>query len=164
METNGIVSPMSATGQRDILNFSPTGHAPVIPFDGFNTDGQTDITIVRQMVEDHWRAFLLGGRQYPAIGADMVKAFDERIQAHAASMSPDKAGTFVSIVDSERNKLFSEYENSPTLLMQRLNIAQTGQPTQTSSRRGNRQGFGELVVRTAVRATVWEIVRSFFRR
>lgn len=164
MEARGIVSQMNGSGQREILDFSRAGNVNAMPIGCFNSSSRADPLLVRQLVEDHWKAFLLAGRQNPAIGARMIEAFDQRIQAQVDSLPADTGAAFKAIVESERGRLFAEYEASPELLMQRLNIGQTVRPAQEPFRQRTGHGFGELVVRTAVRATIWEIVRSIFRR
>lgn len=164
MESRQIVTPMNGFGQREILDFSLISRIKPEPVEILDFAKQSDTLRPRQLVEDHWRAFLLEGKQDPAMGARMIEAFDQRIQAQAVSMPADKGAVFKATVETERERLFSEYESSPKLLMQRLNIGQAVEPDQAPRRHSNRQGLGELVVRTAVRATIWEIVRSLFRR
>ena len=82
----------------------------------------------------------------------------------AALMPAEKAKPFLLAIEKEREKLFAEYEFSPTALRSRLNLppAQIRTVQYPSSQKG--QNYAGLIVKTAVRATVWEIVRSVFRR
>ena len=156
MESAGLVSSMTSMGQREIL---------VPPMDGRCGEVEAiDKTAIREMVEDYWRSFILLGHQNPSAGADLIKRFDGRIATMAALMDPEKAGLFQAGVEIERERLFNEYQRSPDTLKTRLNIQPCQQFTvsQVSPRRG--QNFVGLVARTAVRATVWEIIRSLFRR
>ena len=155
---------MDSFRRREILDFSLISNIKPMPIGSSNSGDQADALPVRKMVEDHWRAFLLEGRQDPAGGVWLIESFEQRIQAQAESMPANKGAAFKAAVERERERLFSEYENNPKMLMQRLNIGQVFGSDHPPTRHGNRQGFGELVVRTAVRATVWEIVRSLFRR
>ena len=164
MESRHIVTSMGSSGQREVLDFSLMSNIKPNLISTLDVGELADTLRPRQLVEDHWRAFLLAGRQDAAIGARMIEAFEQRVVAQAASMPADKGAAFKAAVESERERLFSEYESSPELLKKRLNISERSAPVSGYSRHSNRQGFGELVVRTAVRATVWEIVRSFFRR
>ena len=103
------------------------------------------------------------GQTNPSAAANLINRFDERIASMAAMMAPEKARLFVTSIENERDKLFAEYQQNPIALKTRLNIQSTPhQITIQPTRSG--QGFGSLVARTAIRATVWEIVRSFFRR
>ena len=162
MEKLGLVSTMSTSGQREILRYSNNLPVAALRTQGNAVAEYSDVAVVRQMVEDHWRAFLLLGRQNPAAGASLIQSFDERISGYSASLSQDKAKVFLTTIEREREKLFLEYELNPDALKARLNIAVEAPQTRQARSRG--QSFGEIVVRTAVRATVWEIVRSIFRR
>lgn len=160
MEKLGLVSTMSTSGQREILRSANNFPGAALTTHRDATTEYSNVAIVRQMVEDHWRAFLLLGRQNPAAGASLIQSFDERIGDHAASLPQDNARDFLTAIQHQREKLFVEYELDPDALKARLNIAV--QAPQTRQGRSSGQGLGELVVRTAVRATVWEIVRSVF--
>ena len=153
---------LSSSGQREILRAANNFPAAALTTQRDATTEFSDVAIVHQMVEDHWRAFLLLGRQNPAAGASLIQSFDERISGYSASLSQDKAKVFLTTIEREREKLFLEYELNPDALKARLNIAVEAPQTRQARSRG--QSFGEIVVRTAVRATVWEIVRSIFRR
>lgn len=162
MEKLGFVSTVSSSGQREIL--SAVNNLPLAALTTRReaTTEFSNVAIVRQMVEEHWRAFLLLAQENPAAGASLIQSFDERISDHAASLSQDSAKDFLATIEREREKMFLEYERNPDALKARLNIAL--QAPQTRHGRSSGQGFGEFVVRTAVRATVWEIVRSVFRK
>jgi hypothetical protein len=54
-----------------------------------------------------------------------------------------------------------ELERDPEALCQRLGV---GMRAPAPAREYRRQGLGEVVVRTAVRATIWELIFSLFRR
>jgi hypothetical protein len=115
---------------------------------------------IRAMVEDFWRSFLAVGRTNPAIGQQTVMRYEERITSTAALMPDDQARVFLKAVDEERETLFNEYNRDPDALKHRLGLPLDPAPVVFYQQR---QGFGEMAVRTAVRATIWETIFSLFR-
>ena len=115
-----------------------------------------DRAVVRAMAEDHWRSFLAVAATSAEIGAASIRRFEERIHATAALMAPGDAATFLKAMQEERNMLVDEYERDPETLKRRLGFA-PGVQAHTGQ-----QGIGGMVVRTAVRATVWDAVRALF--
>lgn len=65
---------------------------------------------------------------------------------------------FAIIIDREREKISAEYEADREGLTRRL-----GLPAITHFQQHYPNQLGNLVARTAVRATVWELVRAAFR-
>ena len=114
----------------------------------------------RLAVEDRWRTFfsLVHIDKSKAIAA--MKSFDATIKTMSESMPEPDASFFRQTIEAEREKILDEYERNPDALKARLGL--TNQMS-ASTRSQNRQGLGELAVRTAVRATVWETIRSMFR-
>ena len=82
----------------------------------------------------------------------------------ASLMEQEKASLFLATIEIERERLFAEYERNPGALKARLNIQPVQQHATPQAAPRHGQDFVGLVARTAVRATVWEIVRSIFRR
>lgn len=119
-----------------------------------------DRDAIRSMVEDFWRSFLAVGRTNPVIGQQTVMRFEERIKSTAALMPGDQAQVFLKAVDEERETLFNEYNRDPDALKHRLGLPLDATPVVLYQQR---QGFGEMAVRTAVRATIWESIFSLFR-
>jgi hypothetical protein len=115
---------------------------------------------IRAMVEDFWRSFLAVAKQNPHVGKESIVRFDERIRATAALMQTQQAASFLQTVDEEREILFDEYQRDPEALKQRLGLAPSFAPALVIHRQ---QMLGEVVARTAVRATVWESVFALFR-
>jgi hypothetical protein len=93
------------------------------------------------------------------MGAEVIHRFDEKVGQLAASMTPGDAATFGRLVEDERNKIFDEYTSSPEALKRRLGVGVAPE----SARQRSASDLGDLAVRTAVRATVWETIISFFR-
>jgi hypothetical protein len=85
------------------------------------SEGNTDRAVIRAMVEEHWRAFIEVA-QTPEIGARLIARFDERIKMTAVGMEPERAATYLQIVDEEREILFNEYERNPDALKTRLGL------------------------------------------
>lgn len=135
-----------------------------------------DRVAVRRLVEDHWRSLILYGRhlgethpnwagsqeEVAPLMRDFVLRFDEQIRVIAASMPPDQDRAFLRMVEEEGVICFEEHSRDPDGLYRRLglDLDSNSQPRMPVS---NRQGLGELAVRTAVRATVWELIWSLFR-
>jgi hypothetical protein len=122
-----------------------------------------DRAVVKGMVEDYWRAIIPamqnGGK---ALVDEIGGRFEDRIEQTAALLSPVEAAAFLQMVEADRTQLISEYQSNPVGLKNRLGLA-LGVDGPATGQSG-RQGLGELAVRTAVRATVWEMIWSLFRR
>jgi hypothetical protein len=135
-------------------------------------DVSVDRATVRRLVEDFWRSLLLFGKHlgetqpnadpesFKAAGIDMSKRFWERIEATAALMPPEQAEMFKKIVEEEDQICFEEEQRNYDGFCKRLglNVPSVSAPVY------HRQGLGELAVRTAVRASIWELIFSIFRR
>ena len=115
------------------------------------------------MVEDFWRSFIAVARHNPKIGGEIIEQFEERIQSTAALMPSDQAKLFLDVIDEEREILFNEYKRNPVALKHRLGLLPNATPVAPPALVYQRQGLGEIAVRTAVRATIWESVFSLFR-
>lgn len=116
------------------------------------------------MVEDYWRAVLPAMQsQNLAVAQEIGQRFEQRIQQAAAQLPPIDAAAFLQAVEAEREKILAEYQSNPGALKTRLGVPlgidaplKTARPTSGSS-------LGELAVRTAVRATIWESIWALFR-
>ena len=121
-----------------------------------------DRSVVSGMVEDYWRAYI------PAVqvrgmeaALEVSQRFEQRIEQTAQLMEPLEAAAFRQAVEAERERLIQEYTADPVALKLRLGInLGVDAPAQ---RRRESGGLGELAVRTAVRATVWESIWALFR-
>lgn len=123
---------------------------------------EIDRVAIRGMVEDFWRSFLVVAQSSPQIGLDTISRFDERIQSMASMMPPDQSKVFLEVVDIEREALFNEYKSDPTALKARLGLpSDSGYNAPRASHQ--RQTLGEVAAKTAVRATIWEIIGALFR-
>lgn len=113
----------------------------------------------RQMVEDMWRAFLRFTSEGNAEAGKMcILQFDEKIQRMASDMPGNFGKQFLILIDGEREELFNEYTENPDGLKRRLGLV-----PRTQSASYSRQSLGEVAVKAAVRATVWESIIGLFR-
>jgi hypothetical protein len=139
------------------------------------SDIEIDRVIVRGLVDDFWRELILVGRNMGqsnatresanATALDLSQRFRERNEATAALMPPQQAKIFLRMIEEEDRICFEEHQRDPDALYRRLSLRLTSTPPDPPDPpRSQRQGIGEMVVRTAVRATVWELVDSLFRR
>lgn len=121
-----------------------------------------DRSIIAGMVEDYWRAYV------PAVQTSGMEAalevsqrFEQRVEEAAQLMEPLEAAAFRQAVEAERERLIQEYTADPVALKRRLGI-NLGVDALAQRGRGS-GGLGELAVRTAVRATVWQSIWALFR-
>ena len=125
------------------------------------------------MAEDAFRSQLLYHKNFidmhpdsspeesKAAAWDFRERTAERIEATAALMPPEQGKAFKEMFAEEYLLLEDELERDWKALCQRLGVdIRPPAPRPVH----HRQGLGELAVRTAVRATVWELILSVFRR
>jgi hypothetical protein len=137
------------------------------------SDIAVDRTAVREMVEDTFRSQMLFHQnlldtqpyltpvQTQEETFQYVQRLFERADATADLMTPEQAASFRTMVNEEYTYLMHEFQKNPGGTAQRFGIVLNRAPPQPVYQR---QGLGELAVRTAVRATVWELIFSLFRR
>jgi len=176
-----------------------------------------DRTVVRQMVEDFWRSFILFMRDLPAKYprasfserqsecAEFTRCAWSRFEAIAALMPLEQGKAFMQMIDEEDDICSKDHHFRPDEFYRRVNVSSpgrnkrdqdadyrrlgldpvaidaavaSGEPTramadmmaqirsqpQQAAPPYRRQGIGEMAVRTAVRATIWELIFSVFRR
>jgi hypothetical protein len=141
-----------------------------------DTNGDVDRAFVRRVVEDHWRSVVLFWRdvgatqpiisrdEFARLTVERLRQFNERNETTAALMQPKQAATFQKMIEEEDTLCFEEHQRDPDALYRRLGLNLTSNPQPQGRVTYHRQGLGELAVRTAVRATVWELIWSLFRR
>jgi hypothetical protein len=132
-----------------------------------------DRITIRQMVEDGFRSQLLFHQNYldthphsspqesQEAAHQFLQRWLDRTEATAALMPAAQGAAFKEMVGEEYGFLAQELERNPQALCQRFGI-NWGRSAPLPVY--HRQGLGELAVRTAVRATVWEMIWSLFRR
>jgi hypothetical protein len=119
-----------------------------------------DRTIVKKIVEDHFRAVLpLRGYGVRAQNITLIEQMESRFvdqnEAWINSLPPDQAKELDDMFGEEMRSSVAECKRDPVAYARRLGVL--------PGRVYQRQGIGEMAVRTAVRATVWEVVRRLFR-
>jgi hypothetical protein len=117
-----------------------------------DSGASTDRAVIRAMVEEFWRSFLITA-QTPGISTELIVQFNQRMQARAAAMDPENAALFLQIVDEEREILFNEYEKNPDALKTRLGV----QPP--TIQRGVPQSLDPESIR-AVAQSDYEVIRK----
>jgi hypothetical protein len=134
-----------------------------------------DRATVRRMVEDFWRSLMLFGRHLgetqPKISRgeaarltlDFTRRFSEQNEATAALMQPEQAKAFLKMIEEEDSICFEEHQRNPDAFYRRLGLNLTSNPQPPASPVYRRQSIGEMAARTAVRATICELIFSIFR-
>jgi hypothetical protein len=121
-----------------------------------------DRDVVRGMVEDYWRTIIPALQNSGAAASQEIGTrFEQRIAETAALLPPIESAAFIQTVDAERERMMAEYKADPVALKQRLGVSLGIDGP--SHRTYQRQGIGEMAVRTAVRATIWEVIWKLFR-
>jgi hypothetical protein len=136
-----------------------------------------DRAMVRRLVEDFWRSLVLYGRhlgetqpnlsrdEYMRLSEDFSRRRRERNQATATTMPPEQARIFLQMIEEEDDICFQEHQRNPDAFYRCLGLNLTSDPKPTRQPVVyHRQSIGEMAVRTAVRATIWELIWSLFRR
>lgn len=122
-----------------------------------------DRAIVRGMVEDYWRAVIPAMQnQNVELFKDIAQRFEKRIADTAASLAPLEKAAFEQAMEAEREIMIAAYQEDPAALKQRLGVP-LGIDSPRYQHVSGRQSLGEIAVKTAVRATVWETVWALFR-
>ena len=125
---------------------------------------QFDRTAVRAMVEDFWRTFLALSATSDQAAEDSKARFDERLQSMSLLMDLEQRELFLTAAKEEKEMIAREYRKSPESLNLRLGISRNSvvQLVYHDSSR-HKQGLGEIAVKTAVRASVWNGINTIFR-
>lgn len=125
---------------------------------------QFDRTVVRAMVEDFWRTFLALSATGSQAAEDSKARFDDRLQSMSLLMDIEQRELFLKAAEEEKEMIVREYRKNPESLNLRLGINRNSvvQRVYHDSSRP-KQGLGEIAVKTAVRASVWNGINSIFR-
>jgi len=120
-----------------------------------------DRATVRKIVEDHWRATLplRGDRmraQNTTLIDQMTNRLGDQIDTWIKSLPPDEGNELDRMFDEEMRLSIAERKRDPVGFKRRLGVL----PGSVS----HRQGIGEMAVRTAVRASIWEGIFRLFGR
>lgn len=124
------------------------------------------------LVEEHWRLFLCAAARGDEKGArKQILEFDQTCEESKARVArgefspkdnPENVRKITQYIEEVRGHIADEYDRDPVALKRRLGVPVSA-PAGTSQRPSNRMGIGEMAVRTAVRATVWTVVRDVIR-
>ena len=168
-------------GEKVILKKAAEGLNSVEPFSRsrnrrtfFVSEVGLNRVVVRQLVEEQFRAVILQGRyngehNVPrdtaiAMSLDLTRRHQEQIDAIAALMPPEQATLFRQMIMEEVELFADAHQRDPDASYRRLGLQPTSTPQVEQTTTYQRQGIGEMAVRTAVRATIWELIFSLFRR
>jgi len=126
-----------------------------------------DRALARSIAEAHWRDMIDAAFRGNMERATAIpQRLDERFLEIMTELPTDRGVEFLAAAEEERDKLFEEYRRNPEAPKRRIGAA-TVEPRTPSPYRTPRpsaaRNLGDTVVRTAVRATVWETVRAIFR-
>ena len=114
------------------------------------------------LVEDYWRAFVSLSQTNTAAADEFSQRFGQRIQTMAGAMEPLESAPFLQAVSAELDRVHGEYFTDSASQKRRLGIPLGGDaPLPHRSYAGGT--LGDLVVRTTIRATIWESIRALFR-
>jgi hypothetical protein len=119
-----------------------------------------DRAAVRKMVEDHMREVLrVRGyhkrAQNVTLIDQMYARFANQVDALIDSMPPEQGKEFDQMCAEEMHLIRVELQQDPVACARRLGVL--------PGRVNQRQGIGEMAVRTAVRATIWDVIWRLFR-
>jgi hypothetical protein len=158
MEKEGIVSNTSNSPTRQVLQ--PRGMG-----DSLKEEDQYRQAFCKEMVEKSWRSFLtFAAEGSEQLAVACIARLEERSEEIARSLDLATGKRFLSTIDAERRKIFDEYSNDPVALKARLGVPiNNNKQIPERPRSSSRNELGNLVVRTAVRATVWESIIGLFR-
>jgi hypothetical protein len=116
----------------------------------------------KQMVDDLYREFLpYAFAGDAAKSSHLVMAFDDKVRKIVSDLPPTEGQAFWERMEGHRERIANEYKRDRLALKRRLGLSPD--PVVTYQRPSAGQQLGDLAVRTAVRATVWESIRSIFR-
>jgi hypothetical protein len=118
--------------------------------------------IIRLMVEDYWRVLFLSNFTTEQAMDAYDNEFRQRLKRYGEKFPESVQMEIIEIVKTETKIFSDECERDARGLRARLCGPQKVEEVHRVSYQ--RQGIGELAVRTAVRATVWELIFSIFRR
>jgi hypothetical protein len=123
-----------------------------------------DDTLARLMVEDFWRAMIPAMQSgNTAAAGDIGQRFERLLAETSERMEFVEGMEFRLAVEGERDLMIAEYQANPAALKRRLGLP-LGLDAPTDRRTSSAASdLGQLAVRTAVRATVWESVIAIFR-
>ncbi|MFM0358971.1 hypothetical protein PQR12_36240 [Paraburkholderia nemoris] len=141
--------------------------------DNATTDRDAEVRkFADDLVQLHWQLFLSAAGRGDEDGArKLVLGFARDCEENKAKVirgeggpkdSPENFRKMVQYIEEARSRIADEYERDPAGLKRRLGVP-VGETASVPARHSNYMGIGEMAVRTAVRATVWTVVRDLVR-
>ena len=129
---------------------------------------QSHRKLAREVVEDFWRTLVSIGRSSGSVNEAQGKLVELEQMFHAGidnivgSLPPAKASAFREAVEDEDKALALLRQTNRKAFFERLKLPDDETPAPLAVAQ-HRQSLGEVAVKTAVRAAVWEGVRTLFR-
>ncbi len=124
---------------------------------------QRFISEAHAFVEDYWKGFL----EIVAVrGQEAALEYTHRfndVTQRAADQLGDGRTRYLAMIEAERERLFEEYNRDPDAQKRRLGVPIPLSGPEPAHRPRQNMPIGQLAVRTAVRATVWTLVRDAIR-
>jgi hypothetical protein len=114
--------------------------------------------IAREMVHLNWRRMLTAKIRTAAEVQALSSAFTEKVREIGGWLVEPDAAAFQDEVEAERGVMADEYERDSRALKQRLGVLGVGRQAADGDH-GGRASVAGAVARTAVRVTLWEVMR-----
>jgi hypothetical protein len=141
--------------------------------DNVTTDQDAEVRkFADDLVDLHWKLFLGAAARGDEDGArKLILDFEKNCEENKAKVirgesgpkdNPENFRKVVLYIEDARGRIADEYDRDPVALKRRLGVPVTTQVS-APARQTNRMGIGEMAARTAVRATVWTVVRDVIR-
>lgn len=158
----------------DYTNYNATEpDQPMDTTENITTDQDAEVRkLADDLVDLHWKIFLSAAGRGDEDGArKAILSFDQSCEENKAKVirgeygpdvNPENFRKMVQYTEEARGRIADEYDRSPTSLKLRLGVP-VNTHVSVPARQSNRMGIGEMAVRTAVRATVWTVVRDAIR-
>lgn len=125
--------------------------------------------VCHSMARDYWRGFLeLSVTGERARVLEYMSKFQEVIARKAAESEAETGivglgAQYLAYIEEERERLLLEYQRDPAVLRRSLGAPSLPVQFAPIRREETRMSMGEMAARTAVRATVWTLVRDVIR-
>ena len=139
--------------------------------------------IIQSIVEEYWKTFLdftVRGEtnlatEYAYKNNELFNNYAKAVNEKVQKLHQDYKNMFASYglwqngeqcladIEKERDKLFQEYNRNPEAQKHRLGIVSTFPNKVKMPVRQKAMPIGEVAVRTAVRATIWTLIRNAIR-
>lgn len=125
--------------------------------------------VCQNMARDYWRGFLeVSATRGQESALIFMTTFEGVISRKAAEIEAETGicglgEQYLAYVQEERERLLREFERDPAAARRSLGAPPLEQKPAPPRQDRSRSSMGEMAVRTAVRATVWTLVRDAIR-